>query len=112
MEKNNKLVWICSYGEIRSVTGKNIYGGVSFGLHDRYFTNPRQQRVNRIEVACKNADRIYLFDDYDGYNSKTFKKVLPQFTDKLIVLDISDNYGEVNHPELIKKIKNIVEKSD
>ncbi len=104
------IVWICSYGEIRSVTGKNMYGGVSFGLHDRYFTNPRKQRVNRIEEACKTADVIYLFDDYDGCNSKTFKKVLPQFVDKLIVFDIPDNYGEVNHPKLIERIKEEIEK--
>jgi predicted protein tyrosine phosphatase len=109
MKKNKNLVWICSYGEIRSVTGKNLYGGVSFGLHDRYFTNPRAHRVHRIENACKKAETIYVFNDYDGYNAKSFKKVLPQFVDKLIVLEIPDQYGEVDHPELIKQIRQVVE---
>jgi predicted protein tyrosine phosphatase len=99
------LLFICSYGEIRSVTAANIYGGRSIGLHRRYTTIPTEVHKKKMEKLCKWADKIYIFEDLKDYNKRTFEKYYPQFIDKVKILPIQDVYGEVNHPKLVEKIK-------
>jgi predicted protein tyrosine phosphatase len=106
--KNKNLLWICSYGQIRSVTACNIYGGRYVGLHDRYATEPRKKRKSKIIESCEWADMIFIFEDYKNYNKETFEKYYPQFVDKVKILPIPDKYGEVNHPKLVEKIKKYI----
>ena len=106
---SNKL-WICSYGQIRSVTAVNMYGGEYIGIHDRYCSDPSQIKGTKLERLCEAADEIYIFEDYDRNtrtpNTDYFLKHWSKFKDKIKQsLYIPDIYGEVNHPKLIEKIR-------
>lgn len=105
-----KRLFICSYGQIRSVTAVNLFGGKSIGIHDRYCSDPSQFKETKMDRFCEWADEIYIFEDYDRKirtpNTDYFLKYWPQFKHKIkFSLMIPDIYGEVNHPELIRKIQ-------
>jgi len=108
----SNLLFICSYGQVRSVTAVNMYGGRSAGLHDRYANEPSKGKKSKIEISCEWADRIFMFEDLDNYNQKTFAKHYPQFTYKLKVLYIPDDYGVVDHPRLVERIKEAMKHVD
>lgn len=110
IEKPTNKLWICSYGQIRSVTAKNLFGGKSIGIHDRYTSDPSQSKLTKMEQLCEWANEIYIFEDYDCANKSPnkdyFLKHWYKFKDKIkLSLFIPDEYGKVDHPRLIEKIK-------
>ncbi len=94
------VLFVCSYGEIRSVTARKMFGGkiIEKGLSD---ASPKT-----IRRMSEWADVIYVMTPIHTW---TYKKFYPEYLDKIIELGIEDYYGVVSHPKLkemlIKKLK-------
>ena len=68
---------------------------------------------NKVYIASQLTDEIYIFEDYDyatiSPNRTYFLKNWSKFDDKIkLSLFIPDEYGEVDHPKLIEKIKEVI----
>lgn len=94
------LLWICSYGQIRSVTAAGMYGGKYLGISNRY-------HEGLFEEYIRWADEIYIFEDTkDGFNTKLVKKLYPNAIGKIMKqLFIMDVFGVVKHYDLIQAIR-------
>ena len=102
----SKRIFICTYGEIRSVTAVNLYGGIALGLRAKRTLEEKR----KFRDLLLNALEVYVFEDYDfdepkrNYNSQELWKKFPQIKIKKI-LYIPDHYGKVNNDHLIMRIK-------
>ena len=97
-----KKLWICSHGQVRSVTAAAMYGGKFGGLDNRY---------QNLEELVEWADHIFVFEDYDVttklYNTERLIKEYPLSEDKIMhVIKLRDIYGEAHHPVLCERIEN------
>jgi hypothetical protein len=95
----NRL-WICAYGQIRSVTAAQLYGGIAQGLYNQYHEKTLPKWIDW-------ADEIYIFNDIaSNYNTEYFNKYYPNNEHKIKhTFQIRDMYGVVQHPELVQKIQ-------
>lgn len=85
-----RLVWICSYGICRSVTGANMFGGQAFGLATGALTEVFAQE------SILEADYIFCFEKW---HEEALKNKFPSISKKIMNLDIPDEYT-TNDPAL------------
>ena len=78
-----RLVWICSYGICRSVTGAAMFGGQAMGLATGVLTE------TYAEESILNADYIFCFEKW---HEEALKNKFPSISKKIYNLDIPDDY--------------------
>jgi len=96
---SKKLLFVCSYGQVRSPTAVKMYGGRYIGISDRYMED-------KFREYCEWADIIYVFSETHVW---FIEKYYPKFNSKVSNLNINDIYGK-DCPELRKRIKKRMDK--
>lgn len=95
----NRL-FICSYGQVRSVTASTMFNGRHCGLY---------QNNKDIRSLCRWADEIYIFSGEHERNYEYFIRKYPEFADKITqTIDVMDRYGIVNDYRLKKRIRDVI----
>lgn len=101
-----KLLFICSYGQVRSVCGYNLFYTL-YPTH--YFGICDDPQIDYLDEWCTAADYIFVMSD--GHVSY-FEKYHPQYLSKIHNLNIEDLWGDCNSPELkemlFHKVKRIL----
>jgi len=91
-----KLLFACSFGQIRSVTAQALYGGK---IIEKGLSGASPKLIRRLSAW---ADRIYIFESahewiYHNYHI--------EFVSKLINLEIEDIYPRAHDPKLVALIQ-------
>jgi len=91
-----KLLFACSFGQIRSVTAQALYGGkyIEDGL-----SGASPSLIRRLSAW---ADRIFIFEPAHEWS---YHNYYIEFVSKLINLNIEDIYPRAHDPRLITIIQ-------
>lgn len=88
----NKL-FICSFGEIRSPTAVNLFGGEYL---EKGLNGASPKTIRRL---CKKADIIFIFEAFHRW---FILREYPEFLNKVVSLYVEDIYPKKNDSNLIK----------
>ena len=93
MSKNPKILFICSFGEIRSPAAANYFGG-------EYLVKGISGSSSKlIRRMCEKADKIYVFE---AFHIWFLEREYPEFMHKVSSLNVEDIYPNRYDPELRK----------
>lgn len=92
------LLFICSYGQIRSPTAAKMFGGKYLGINNRYDDN-------KFKSFIEWADEIYIFEDYCSalqiHNTDYIKINYPNAKPKIKhIFHIPDKWGIIMNEDL------------
>ena len=95
-----KLLFVCSYGQVRSVCGAYLFAD----YHDtKYLGLSSRYTEEYIEEYSEWADKIIVMEDIHLWY---YCEYYPRFLSKVECVYIVDSYGDPNHSELKKEIYN------
>ena len=94
--KIDKILFVCSFGQIRSVTSVKLFGGQFL---EKGLSGASPKTIRRLS---KWADKIYI---YEKAHEWIYERYFPEFLSKLTNLHVDDIYPRAHDPTLITLLK-------